>query len=355
MAVRWREAGGGTGPGGAGNAPGATESPYAKLERALREVYEAARVSRAPVEPASVELGGLVARVYTKIYSYWSYSYAVIFEVYSRGDGGDQPPLCYVRLEFKHEEPYAFEVDCLRLSDLASRCARGEGCVLSWEEARTALRLAVWAVSRLAGLAGVSVKVEGAGLVEARDTLDGGPRVFPCLQVSASGKSYSVCERAHLSRDSGGRWSAESIYRLVPIGKHARMAVALAELGRMVSEYTWNQESKGAERIHAGKHQGEFLELKEFVLRRPDGTEEVLLEPWLPGLYHIGEGLAVVFCPDSYMESSDSDLADAVRKELDEIVEVVVRACRHYRETGDPRLTTFAYITVEALRRAGLA
>ena len=58
---------------------------------------------------------------------------------------------------------------------------------------------------------------------------------------------------------------------------------------------------------------------------------------------------------DKCTKSNDSELADALRKELEEAWGVVVQECRRYTEELDPRYAVFAYIVVEALRRAGLA
>ena len=352
MAVKQRKAGGGSSAGGG-------ESPYTELERALKEVYEAARGLRQGqrgrrkrlerrVEPP--ELGDLFVKVYTK--QYGTGERAAIFKVFKR-DYLD--PFCSVWLEFEDGEPLLVDVDCEKLEELASRCARGRGCVLSWEEARTALELAVWAASRLAGLAGIPAKMERAGLVEAHDTWDGKPSVLPCLQVSMNGKSYSVCKGVLLFRDPNRGWKVESIYRLVPIGKHAKMVEALMELRKMVEEYVENREREGAKSTRVRKHRGKFLELEKVVLRRRDGTEEVLLKLWLPWLYRIGEGFAVVYCPDSYMESSDGELAAMIKKELEEALGVVVQAGRRYTEEHDPRYAALAYIAAEAVSRAGLA
>jgi len=246
----------------------------------------------------------------------------------------------------------------LRLGDLASKCARGKDCALSWEEMEDALKLAGLAVNVLAGLAGAPAKVEKVGLVEARYTRNGKLSVLPCLQVSVKGKSYSVCEWARLSRNPGEDWGVKDGLMLVPIGEaHAKMIGALAELKEMVEEHLRSRESEGAKRIHAREHLGKFLGLKEVVLRRPDGTEEVLLEPWLYKLNYIGEGLAVVYvyCPYSCSEGSDSELADAFKKELEEVVGKVVQACGRLTGEHDPRYAVFAYIALEALGRAGLA
>jgi len=359
MAVRWREAGGGPGTGSAG------ESPYAELERALREAYEAARSGRQEQLERRVELlklGGLLVEVYVD--TYWSD--AVIFKVLKcgRGCGGDEPPLCSVELKFEDGEPYEFEVDCDGLKNFASGCAGGGGCALSWEEMERALGLAGLAANVLAKLAGAPVNVKGTGLVEAYDTRNGKPRVLPCLQVSVKGESYSVCQGLRLSRNPGGGWRVKGLLRLVPIGKHARVADALMELGEMMKEYVENLEREGAKSTYASKHRGEFLVLDEVVLRRPDGTKEVLLVPWFykarqeswfHKLNYIGEDFAVVYCPANRSKISDSELADAVKKDLEEAWGVVVQAVRRYMETGDPRLITFAYITAEAVRRAGLA
>ena len=129
----------------------------------------------------------------------------------------------------------------------------------------------------------------------------------------------------------------------------------MMELGEMMKEYVENLESEGAKSTYASKHRGEFLVLDEVVLRRPDGAEEVLLKPWFLELNYTGEDFAVVKCPYGCPEGGDSELADAVKKDLEEALGVVVRTVRRYMETGDPRLTTFAYIVVEALGRAGLA
>ena len=343
---REREAGGGPGAGGA-----AGESTYAKLERALREAYEAARSGRVLGGPASIGLGGLFAEVYTK--QYGTGEHAAIFKVFKRDYLN---LLCSVELKFKDEKPYEFTVDCLRLSVLASECARGEGCGLSWEEMEDALGLTVWAASRLAELAGIPAKVEGAGLVEAYNMWNGKPSVLPCLQVSVKGKSYSVCQGLRLSHNPDRGWRVKGDYRLAPIGEtHAKMVEALAELGEMVWEYVENRKREGAERIDASKYRGKLLELEEVVLRLPDGAEEVLLKPWLPKLEYLGEDFAVVACLTSCPEGSDSELADAVKKDLEEALGKVVQAVRRYMETGDPRLITFAYIAAEAVRRAGLA
>jgi len=239
---------------------------------------------------------------------------------------------------------------------LASKCARGEGCALSLEEARAALGLAGWAASRLAKLADAPVKVEGAGLVEAYDIENGKLHVLPCLQVSMNGERRLMCQGVHLSRNPGRGWRVKGSLRLVPIGKRIKMmADALAELGEMVSEYIRRRESEGAERIHGREHRGEFLMLEEIVLRRRDGTEEVLLKPWFYKLNYLGEGFAVVECSDGCPRSSDGELAAMIGKEVEKVMGEVRRACRRYVKTGDPQLTALAYIVVEALRRAGLA
>jgi len=346
MAVRQREAAGG-GPAGPG---GIAESTYAKLERALREAYEAARSGRVLGGPASIGLGGLFAEVHTK--QYGTGEHAAIFKVFKRDYLN---LLCYVWLEFKDGEPYTFTVDCEGLSILTSGCARGGGCVLSWEEARTALGLTVWAASRLAGLAGIPAKVEGAGLVEAYNMWDGKPHVFPCLQVSVDGERRLVCKEVLLSHNPGGGWRVKGDYRLVPIGKHAKMVGALAELRKMVWEYVENREREGAKSTRVRKHRGELLELEKVALRRPDGTEEVLLEPQLYSLDYIGEDFAVVKCSDSCSKFSDGKLAAMIKKEVEEAWGVVVRAGRRYTETGDPRYAALAYIALEALKRVGLA
>jgi len=360
MAVRWREAEGGTGA-GAGNAPGATESSYAQLERVLREAYEAARSGRQEQQEHEIELpelGGLLVKVYMKQYEEEEYTevymkqyeeeeYTAVLEVLKSGH-----PLCKVELSIRNGEPLAVSVDCWELENLASECARGGSCWLSWEEMEDALKLTGWAANVLAELAGIPVKVEGTGLVDA----------LPCLQVSVNGKSYSVCQWAYLSHDPNRGWEVKGDYRLIPIGEaHIKIAEALMELEEMVEKYVENREREGAEYIYAAGHtrareyRGEFLRLKEVVLRRPDGTEEVLLEPQLSWIDYIGEDFTVVYCPYSCPEGSDSELADALRKELEEVVGVVVQECRRYTEELDPRYAAFAYIVVEALRRAGLA
>ena len=343
MAVRQRKAGEGR--------------ALAALESVLREAYEAARSGRQGQQEHEVELperGNLLVKVYAEPLLW---SNAVIFEVRNRGDDGKQPPLCYVWLEFEGGKPYKFDMDCEKLGDLASRCARGGGCALSWEEMENVLGLTVWAVNRLAELAGIPVKVERTSLVKAYNIKTGEMRAFPCLQVSVDGESYSVYKWARLYRNPDGSWGVEHHDpRLVLIGKRIKMmAVALAELKEMVEQYIRNREREGAERARASKHWGEFLGLEEVVLRRRDGTEEVLLVPWFYELDYLGEDFAVVECPPRYSKSNDDKLADAIRKEVEKVMEEVVRAVRRYMETGDPRLTTFAYIVVEALRKAGLA
>jgi len=353
MAVRQKKAGGG--PAGAGGG----ESPYTELEEVLKKVYKAVKRGYAPGKPASIELGGLVAKVYAEAYRSGIVEleeYRVIFEVRSRGGGGEQHPLCRVQLEFEDGELHEFEVGCWELKDLASKCARGGGCALSWEEMEDALGLTVWAANRLAKLAGIPAKVKRASLVEARGTWDGEVNVFPCLQMSIDGKSYSMCREVRLSSDLGGRWWVDSGLRLVPIGEtHAKMVEALMELKEVVPEHARKQESEGAKYIYVRKHRGEFLELEEVVLRRPDGAEEVLLKPRFPRPYYLGEGLAVVECFYSCSEGSDSELADAFKKELEEAWGEVVQAVRRYTEEQDPQYAVFAYIALEALRRAGLA
>jgi len=304
-------------------------------------------------EPASIELGGLFAEVYAVQYKQKEYS--VFFKVLMRGH---PEPLCKVELSLRNEKPLAVYVGCLRLGELASECARGGGCRLSLEEARAALGLAVWAANVLAELAGAPLEVEEVELVEAYDIGTGGPSVLPCLQVSVNGKSYSICRWAYLRRDPGGGWRVKGGLRLVPIGEaHARMVGALVELREMVSEYTWYRESESARYMRVRKRQGEFLELEEIVLHRPDGTEEVLLKPRLYKLYYLGEGFTMLECVffDKCTKSNDSELADALRKELEEVVGVVVQECKRYTEELDPRYAALAYIAAEAVRRAGLA
>ena len=356
MAVRQREAGGG--PAGAGG----VESTYAELERALREAYDVAKGKggRAPSKPASIELGGLLVKVYAESHLLD----ILVFEARGRGDGVGQLPLCRVQLRFKDGEPYKFEVYYWELEELASKCARGEGCRLSWEEMENVLRLTSWAVNRLAELAGIPAKVEKVGLVKARFTRNGGPSVLPCLQVSVDGKRRSVCEWAYFRRNPSGSWGVKGIYRLVSIGRHVKMADALMELGEMVEEHIRRREREGAWRIRALgywgetlglkeiEYQGDFLELEKVVLRLPDGAEEVLLEPVLYKLIYLGEDFAVVKCPPRYSRSNDDKLADALRKELEEAWGVVVRAVRRYTEEHDPRYAVLAYIVVEALRKA---
>jgi len=349
MAVRQRE-----GRKGKEKGAGGGESPYAKLERALRGVYDVARGVHQEQQERMIELpelGGLLVKVYAVQYEQkWG---AAVFKVFKRGY---LDPLCEVRFEFENGEPYAVYVSCGILEVFASRCARGEGCVLSWEEARAALRLAGWAASRLAKLAGIPAKVEREGLVEAYDTRDGGPHVFPCLQVSMNGKSYLVCGWARLSRDPNEGWRVEGDLRLVPIGEaHIKITKALMELEEMVLKYIRNRKGKGTKHIHVREYRGDFLELEKITLRRRDGAEEVLLEPRFSWLYHIGEGFTAVKCSTGCPESSDSELAAIIKKKLDEVMGKVVQACRHYMDMGDPRYAVFAYITVEALRRAGLA
>jgi len=344
MAVRQRKAGGSSGPGAGGG-----ESPYTELEGALREVYEAARSGRQGQLERRVELpelGDLLVEVF-------SVKFFARVEVLKRGNLN---PLCEVGLFFGNEKPLIVGVICGELEELASRCARGEGCWLSWEEARDALGLTVWAVNRLAELAGAPAKVEKVGLVEAYDIRNGKPSVFPCLQVSMNGERRLMCQWAYLRRDPNGGWRVDSGLRLVPIGEaHAKMIGALVEIKEMVWKHIENRKGEGAEHIHAREHQGEFLELEEVVLRRPDGAEEVLLKPWFLELNYTGEDFAVVKCSDSCPESSDSELAAMIKKEVEEAMGEVAQAVRRYMETGDPRLTTFAYIVVEALGRAGLA
>ena len=279
--------------------------------------------------------------------------YATILEVFKRGY---PDPLCEVELSFSNGEPSAVYLSCLRLGELASECAGGGGCALSWEEMERALELAGWAANVLAGLAGIPAKAEKVGLVEARFTWDGELYVLPCLQVSIDSESYLMCRWAYLRRDPGGGWEVTGGFRLVPIGEaHIKIAEALAELKEMVEEYVENREREGAERARDSKYRGKLLELEEVVLRLPDGTEEVLLEPVLSELYYIGEDFNAVDCFKGCPEGGDSELADAVKKDLEEAWGVVVRAVRRYMETGDPRYAAFAYITVEALERAGLA
>jgi len=349
MAVRWREAEGGTGA-GAGNTPGAAESPYAKLERALREAYDAARSGRQGQRKRRIglpELGGLLVKVF-------SGEFSARVEVFKRGY---YDPLCVVEFSLRNGEPYSLDVGCEELWTLASRCARGEGCGLSWEEMEDVLKLAGWAANRLAELAGIPAKVEGASLVEARFTRDGELHVLPCLQVSMNGERRLMCRWAYLRRDPSGGWGVKGLLRLVPIGEvHAKMVGALMELDEMVSKYIRNRESEGAERIHASKHQGEFLELGEITLSRPDGTEEVLLEPRFSWLNYIGEDFAMVFCIfDVCVKIGDGELADTIRKEVEKAMGEVMQACRRHTEEHDPRYAVFAYIVVEALRRANLA
>jgi len=345
MAVRQRkrEAGGSSGADGTG----AAESPYAQLERALREAYKAVKGGRTPGKPASIELGGLLVKVYAETYR----SRRAIFEVLKSGH-----PLCKVELYLLNREPSAVYLSCLRLGEFASWCAGGGGCWLSLEEARAALGLAGWAANVLAELAGAPVKVEKVGLVKAYDIGSGRPSVLPCLQVSVNGKRRLMCLWMHLHRYSSRSWGVKDGLRLVPIGKHIKMmAVALAELDEMVWEYIRSREREGAKSTYASKHRGEFLGLEEVVLRLPDGTEEVLLRPRLFWLDYIGEDFAVVFCPANRSKISDDELADALRKELEEALGKVVQAVRRYTETGDPRYAALAYIAAEAVSRAGLA
>jgi len=360
MAVRQREAGGGSGGGSAG------ESPYAKLERVLREAYDAAKSSRQEQQGRRKrqkrmielpELGGLLVKVSMGqrfLGFLFSGFFSVYLEVFKRGH---RYPLCEVQLPLDTYAPHMIKVVCDELMWRVSSCINGEGCVLSWEEARAALGLTGWAVNMLAKLAGAPVKVEGVGLVETYNTKDGKLYVFPCLQVSVGSERRSVCQGALLQGNLKGGWGITGIFELVPIGEaHIKIARMLVELKKMVEEYTWNREREGAKSTRAHKHRGEFLELEEVVLRRRDGAEEVLLEPWFLELEYIGEGLAVVDClfSDICTKSSD-ELADAIRKELEEVVGKVVRAGRRHTEEHDPRFTTFAYIVVEALREAGLA
>jgi len=348
MTVRWREAGGGPGTGSTG------ESTYAKLERALREAYEAARGLRQGQQERRVELpelGDFIVKVYAKQRE--PEEYATILEVFKRGY---PDPLCEAELSLHNGEPSAVDVDCGELEELASRCARGEGCRLSWEEARTALGLAGLAANVLAGLAGAPVKVEGTGLVEAYDIRDGEVYAFPCLQVSASGERRSMCKRVRLYRNPNRSWGVDGGLRLIPIGEaHARMAVALVELMEMVKEHIWNRKGEGAERTRARRYWGDFLKLEKIALHLLDGTEEVLLEPLFSELNYIGEDFAMVKCSYGCPKSGDGELAAMIKKELEEALGVVVRAVRRYMETGDPRYAALAYITVEALERAGLA
>ena len=350
MAVRQRKAGGSSGPGAGGG-----ESPYTELEGALREVYEAARSGRQGQLERRVELpelGDLLVEVF-------SVKFFARVEVLKRGNLN---PLCEVGLFFGNEKPLIVGVICGELEELASRCARGEGCWLSWEEARDALGLTVWAVNRLAELAGAPAKVEKVGLVEAYGIGSVGPSVLPCLQMSIDGKRRSMCGEVHLSRYPDRSWKVWGSLRLVPIGEaHIKMVEALAELEKMVEEYKRNREREGAERIyvakrtHARKHWGDFLGLEEVVLRLPDGAEEVLLKPWFFELSLVGEDFAVVACPASCPESSDSELADTIKKDVEEALGVVVQTVRRYTEEHDPQFAAFAYIVVEALGRAGLA
>ena len=350
MAVRQRKAGGGSG--GAGGGEGRA---LAVLEGVLREVYDAAKGLRQGQLERRVELpelGDLFVKVYAVRYEQeWG---VAVFMVFKRNY---KDPLCEVELYLNNGEPSAVYVSSGMLEFFASRCARGEDCALSWEEARTALELTVWAANRLAELAGIPAKVEGAGLVEAYSIWNGKPHVFPCLQVSVDGKSYLVCGQVHLlCRDTDRGWEVKGYPRLVSIGEvYAKMVRVLAELWKMVEEYVKNRKRKGAKSTRTREHRGEFLELEEVVLRRRDGTEEVLLKPQLYSLDYIREGFAVVKCSYSYMESSDSELAAMIKKEVEEAWREVVQAVRRYMETGDPRLTTFAYIAAEAVRRAGLA
>ena len=351
MAVRQKKAGGG--PAGAGGGGGEGRA-LAVLEGALREAYEAARSSLKEYQERRIELpelGDLLVEVYAKQYKQKEYS--VFFKVFKRGN---RYPLCEVELFLRDEKPSAVYVDCRELMDLASGCAGGGGCALSWEEMEGALGFAGWAVNRLAGLAGIPAKVEKVSLVEAYNTKDGEVDVFPCLQVSIDDKSYSVCRRACLYRNPKRGWGVDSDIRLVPIGEtHAKMIGMLMELGKMVSEYIRNRESEGAERARAREYRGDFLELEEAALRLPDGTEEVLLEPWLYKLDYLGEDFAALFCFHDCPESSDSELADALRKELEEAWGEVVQAVRRYTEEQDPRYAALAYIVAEAVKRAGLS
>ena len=355
MAVRQRkrDAGGGVAGGGS-----AGESPYAELKRALREAYEAARSGRQGQQEHEVELpelGGLLVKVYAKQYEQEDErkEYAAVLEVFKRGH---PDPLCKVELYLRDKKSPAVHIDCDELMTLASRCARDRDCWLSWEEMEDALGLTVWAVNRLAELAGIPAKVEKVGLMEARNTRNDEVNVFPCLQVSASSKSYSVCDRVLLSRSMGGGWMGEGIYRLIPIGEaYVKIAEALMELGEMVWEYIRSREREGAWRIRDIKYWRRFLKLEEVVLRLPDGTEEVLLKPQLPRLEYLGEDFAALFCFYDCSEDCDSELADALRKELEEAWGVVVQAVRRLTEEHDPQYAALAYIALEALGRAGLA
>ena len=352
MAVRQREreAEGGSGA-GVGNTPGAAESPYAQLERALREAYEAVRSGLEGDRKLIIklpELRGLYA---------WVYLGKILSSVYVH-KSGFYASLCEVKLSFHlgNGEPCELEINCERLKSLASGCAGGESCELSWEEMEGALRLTGWAVNRLAELAGIPAKVEKVGLVEAYDIRNGKPSVFPCLQVSMNGERRLMCQWAYLRRDPNGGWRVDSGLRLVPIGEaHAKMIGALVEIKEMVWKHIENRKGEGAEHIHAREHQGEFLELDEVALRLPDGAEEVLLRPRLFWLDYLGEDFAVVFCPANRSKISDGELADAVRKELEEALGKVVQAVRRYTETGVPRYAALAYIALEALKRVGLA
>jgi len=358
MAVRQREreAEGGSGA-GVGNTPGAAESPYAQLERALREAYEAVRSGLEGDRKLIIklpELRGLYA---------WVYLGKILSSVYVH-KSGFYASLCEVKLSFHlgNGEPCELEINCERLKSLASGCAGGESCELSWEEMEGALRLTGWAVNRLAELAGIPAKVEKVGLVEAYGIGSVGPSVLPCLQMSIDGKRRSMCGEVHLSRYPDRSWKVWGSLRLVPIGEaHIKMVEALAELEKMVEEYKRNREREGAERIyvakrtHARKHWGDFLGLEEVVLRLPDGAEEVLLKPWFFELSLVGEDFAVVACPASCPESSDSELADTIKKDVEEALGVVVQTVRRYTEEHDPQFAAFAYIVVEALGRAGLA
>jgi len=364
MAVkqREREAGGGPGAGGGG----AGESPYAALEGVLREVYDAARGLRQEQRGRRKrlerrvelpELGDLLVKVsmgqrflvfgFLPSLRYFS----VYLEVFKRGH---RYPLCEVQLPLDTYAPHMFKVVCDELMWRVSSCINGEGCVLSLEEARAALGLAGWAANVLAVLAGIPVKVEKVGLVEAYNTKDGKLYVFPCLQVSAGGERRSVCQGAFLQGKLKGGWEIIGIFELVPIGEaHIKMARMLVELKKIVEEYTWNREREGAKSTRARKHQGEFLRLEEVVLRRRDGTEEVLLEPWFLELEYIGEDFTVVYCLFSDIcTKSSNELADAIRKELNEVVKEVVQECRRYTEELDPRYAALAYIAAEALRKA---
>jgi len=346
MAVRQRGAGSTAGAGGTGDF---YRNLYVSFEEALRKAYEAARINQRDCQ-LSAKLGNLNVEVCAE-------HHAVIFRVFERGHF---TPLCRVELYFSSGEPVRVVVDCEKLEELASGCARGGGCALSWEEMERALELAGWAANVLAGLAGIPLEVEEVELLEARDTGSGGPRVLPCLQVSAGGGSYSVCKFVDFRHDPGKGWLLDRSYRLFPIDENlVKLLWWLAGLKRMVNEFITEQE-RGGVRFRFKETlvlNGNIMGLSTVVLRFPNGRKDVFLVPQPGYLHYLGEGFAAVLCLDAdvCMKSGDYELADTLRRDAEEVVREVVLASRHYRETEDPRFTTFAYIVVEALSRAGLA